>query len=200
MGFFKVTVGVMGSSKSARAIAEVQNLKVRNLRTLVLKPELDTRDGGYICSRLIKDKVKADILLKPDESLAVNEIISNNYDYIVVDEFHMLSTEQVKELYKISAISQTNISMYGLRMSWKGEPFESAALALGYADEIEMIRMVDKDQNPLSHHIKYTNGVPSPLSQDMDTIVVGDLDKTSYSTVSKGDFFKIYQMLGQVEE
>ena len=191
MGFFKVTVGVMGSSKSARAIAEVQNLKVRNLRTLVLKPELDTRDGGYICSRLIKDQVRADILLKPDESLAVNEIISNNYDYIVVDEFHMLSTEQVKELYKISAISQTNISMYGLRMSWKGEPFESAALALGYADEIEMIRMVDKDQNPLSHHIKYTNGVPSPLLQDMETIVIGDLDKTSYSTVSKRDFFKI---------
>ncbi|MEE1071233.1 MAG: hypothetical protein U0L26_02380 [Cellulosilyticum sp.] len=200
MGFFKVTVGVMGSSKSARAIAEVQNLKVRNLKTLVVKPELDTRDGGYICSRLINDKVKADVLLKPDESLKVNEIISNNYDYIVVDEFHMLSTEQVKELYKISAISQTNISMYGLRMSWKGIPFESAALALGYADEIEMIKMVDKDQNPLSHHIKYTNGVPSPLGEDSGVIVVGDLDKTSYSTVSKNDFYKIYQMLGQVEE
>ena len=200
MGFFTVTVGVMGSSKSARAIAEVQNLKVRNLKTLVVKPELDTRDGGYICSRLINDKVKADVLLKPDESLKVNEIISNNYDYIVVDEFHMLSTEQVKELYKISAISQTNISMYGLRMSWKGIPFESAALALGYADEIEMIKMVDKDQNPLSHHIKYTNGVPSPLGEDSGAIVVGDLDKTSYSTVSKNDFYKIYQMLGQVEE
>lgn len=197
MGFFKVTVGVMGSSKSARAIAEVQNLRIRNLRTLVLKPELDTRDGGFISSRLIKDKVKADLLLKPDESIDVEEMISNNYDYIVVDEFHMLSTEQVKELYKVSAISQTNISMYGLRMSWKGVPFESAALALGYADEIEMIKMVDKDQNPLSHHIKYTNGVPSPLGEDTDAIVIGDLDKTSYSTVSKNDFYKIYQMLGQ---
>ena len=180
MGFFKVTVGVMGSSKSARAIAEVQNLRIRNLRTLVLKPELDTRDGGYICSRLIKDKVKADLLLKTDESLDINHIISNNYDYIVVDEFHMLSTEQVKELYKISAVSPTNISMYGLRMSWKGIPFESAALALGYADEIEMIKMVDKDQNTLSHHIKYTNGIPSPLGEDSGTIVIGDLDKTSY--------------------
>lgn len=197
MGFFKVTVGVMGSSKSARAIAEVQNLRIRNLRTLVLKPELDTRDGGFISSRLIKDKVKADLLLKPDESIDVEAMISNNYDYIVVDEFHMLSTEQVKELYKVSAISQTNISMYGLRMSWKGVPFESAALALGYADEIEMIKMVDKDQNPLSHHIKYTNGVPSPLGEDTDAIVIGDLDKTSYSTVSKNDFYKIYQMLGQ---
>lgn len=197
MGFFKVTVGVMGSSKSARAIAEVQNLRIRNLRTLVLKPELDTRDGGFISSRLIKDKVKADLLLKPDESIDVEAMISNNYDYIVVDEFHMLNTEQVKELYKVSAISQTNISMYGLRMSWKGVPFESAALALGYADEIEMIKMVDKDQNPLSHHIKYTNGVPSPLGEDTDAIVIGDLDKTSYSTVSKNDFYKIYQMLGQ---
>lgn len=200
MGFFKVTVGVMGSSKSARAIAEVQNLKIRNLKTLVVKPELDTRDGGYICSRLIKDKVKADILLKTDASLDINHIISNNYDYIVVDEFHMLSTEQVKELYKISAISPTNISMYGLRMSWKGIPFESAALALGYADEIEMIKMVDKDQNTLSHHIKYTNGIPSPLGEESGTIVIGDLDKTSYSTASKEDFYKIYQMLGQTEE
>ncbi len=200
MGFFKVTVGVMGSSKSARAIAEVQNLKIRNLKTLVLKPELDTRDGGYICSRLIRDKVKADILLKPDETMDVNDIVSNNYDYIVVDEFHMLSEEQVKELYKISAISATNVSMYGLRMSWKGVPFASAALALGYADEIEMIQMVDKDQQRLSHHIKYTNGVPSPLGEHSDMIAIGDLDKTSYTTVSKGDFYKIYEMLGQVEK
>ena len=97
MGFFKVTVGVMGSSKSARAIAEVQNLRIRNLRTLVLKPALDTRDGGFICSRLIKDKVKADMLLMPDEAMNVSEIISSNYDYIVVDEFHMLSENQVKD-------------------------------------------------------------------------------------------------------
>lgn len=199
MGFFKVTVGVMGSSKSARAIAEVQNLKLRNLSVLVLKPEVDTRDGGFIVSRLIKDKVKADLLIKPDEVIRVNEIISGNYDYIVVDEFHMLSSKQVKELYRISAISQTNISMYGLRMSWKGVPFESAALALGYADEIEMIKMVDKDQNLLSHHIRYTNGVPSPLEEDLETIAIGDLDETSYSTVSKHDFFEIYHMLGQAE-
>lgn len=200
MGFFKVTVGVMGSSKSARAIAEVQNLKIRNLKTLVLKPELDTRDGGYICSRLIKDKVKADLLVHQEECLDIQQIIANNYDYIVVDEFHMLSETQIKELYQISAISSTNISMYGLRMSWKGEPFASAALALGYADEIEIIKMVDKDQHTLSHHIKYTNGVPSPLNEDSGTIVVGDLDKTSYTTVSKLDFYKIYQMLGQVGE
>ncbi|MBU3804600.1 MAG: hypothetical protein H9872_07570 [Candidatus Cellulosilyticum pullistercoris] len=200
MGFFKVTVGVMGSSKSARAIAEVQNLKIRNLKTLVLKPELDTRDGGYICSRLIKDKVKADLLIKPDESIDVQGIVANNYDYIVVDEFHMLNENQVKELYKISAISTTNISMYGLRMSWKGTPFASAALALGYADEIEMIKMVDKEQQPLSHHIKYTNGVPSPLNENSGMIAIGDLDKTSYTTVSKGDFYKIYEMLGQVEQ
>ena len=118
MGFYKVTVGVMGSSKSARAIAEVHNLKVRNLKTLVIKPELDTRDGGYICSRLIKDKVKADLLLNHEESLPINDIISNNYDYIVVDEFHMLSEQQVKELYQITAISTTNVSMYGHRLSW----------------------------------------------------------------------------------
>lgn len=200
MGFFKVTVGVMGSSKSARAIAEVQNLKIRNLRTLVVKPEMDTRDGGFISSRLIKDKVKADLLLKEDEIIDIDEIASENFDYIVVDEFHMLSEEQIKQLYHISSICRTNISLYGLRMSWKGVPFASAALALGYADEIEMIQMVDKDQHPLTHHIRYTNGVPSPLDEETSAVVVGDLGDTSYTTVSKEDFYKIYQMLGQTKK
>lgn len=200
MGFFKVTVGVMGSSKSARAIAEVQNLKIRNLRTLVVKPEMDTRDGGYISSRLIKDKVKADLLLHADEEIDIDQITSENYDYIVVDEFHMLSEDQVKQLYHISSICRTNISLYGLRMSWKGVPFASAALALAYADEIEMIQMVDKNQHQLTHHIKYTNGVPSPLNEEMGDIVIGDLEATSYTTVSKEDFYKIYQMLGQTKK
>ena len=199
MGFFKVTVGVMGSSKSARAIAEVQNLKIRNLRTLVVKPEMDTRDGGYISSRLIRDQVKADLLIGQNEDFNVEELALDHYDYIVVDEFHMLSEEQIKQLYRISAISATNISLYGLKMSWKGVPFASAALALGYADEIEMIQMVDKYQKPLTHHIKYTNGMPSSLEESADEIAVGDLNDTSYTTVSKEDFYKIYEMFGKVK-
>ncbi len=192
MGFFKVTVGVMGSSKSARAIAEVQNLKVRDLKTYVIKPALDTRDGEFICSRLIKDKVKADLLINADESINIEGIIKGNYDYIVVDEFHMLSEKQVKELYEISATTRINITMYGLRMSWKGTPFASAALALAYADEIEMIKMVDKEQNELTHHIKYTNGNPAAISKEEESISVGDLNETSYGTVSKTDFYTIY--------
>lgn len=193
MGFFKVTVGVMGSSKSARAIAEVQNLKVRQLKTFVIKPALDTRDGGYICSRLIKDKIKADKLLQENEALDIKAIIAKEYDYIVADEFHMLSEMQIQQLYQISAISPINISLYGLRISWKGTPFPSAALALSYADEIEMIRMVDKNQRSLTHHLKYTNGIPSKLTQDAHTIQVGDLDKATYTTVSKEEFYRIYE-------
>lgn len=200
MGVFKVTVGVMGSSKSARAIAEVQNLRIRKLKTLVIKPELDTRDGGYICSRLINDKVKADILLSTEASIPMDELIKAQYDYIVVDEFHMLNENQISELYKLSAISNINISLYGLRMSWKGVPFKSAALALGYADQIEMIQMVDKAQHDLSHHIKYTNGKPSPLNEETDIIAIGDLEETSYRTVSKKDFYEIYKVDGQVEK
>lgn len=192
MGFFKVTVGVMGSSKSARAIAEVQNLRIRDLKTYVIKPALDTRDGEFICSRLIKDKVKADLLINVDESIDIEEIIEGDYDYIVVDEFHMLSEEQVKQLYEISATTRTNITMYGLRMSWKGTPFASAALALAYADEIEMIKMVDKEQNELTHHIKYTNGKPAAIKKDEESIAIGDLGESSYGTVSKTDFYTIY--------
>ncbi len=192
MGFFKVTVGVMGSSKSARAIAEVQNLKIRGLKTYVIKPALDTRDGAYICSRLIKDKVSADLLIKPNESILYENIKDKEYDYIVVDEFHMLSEKQIEDLYTISATTPINVSMYGLRMSWKGTPFKSAALALGYADEIEMMTMVDREQNELTHHVKYEDGMPAPINSEDGTISVGDLGEISYKTVSKRDFYLIY--------
>jgi len=204
MGIFKVIVGVMGSSKSMRALAEIFNLRQKGIHTLVVKSTQDSRDNESVSSRLIPQKVKADLLLRPDEDVPIEDILSNNYKYIIVDESHMLSVKQIEQLYKISAISHTNISLYGLRMSFKGYPFPSTAAAIGYADKVEMIEAEDQEGNILTHHIKLIDGKPCDITAEGEIVLPGDIISNGdeamvcYKTVSKKDFYKIYGILGQI--
>lgn len=198
MGIFKVTIGVMGSSKSTRAIADVKNARYEGLKVLVIKPQQDVRDGDKISSRLIKESIQADITLSEDAKLDKKSIIESNYDIIVADELHMLSVQVVEDLYEISAVSDTDIFLYGLAMSWKGKPFMSTAIALAYADKIDRIETTDKHKNLLTHHIKKVGNMPCDITKDGGEIHVGDVVNGEYFTVSKQTFYQIYGMLGQI--
>lgn len=201
MGIVEVTTGVMGASKSARAIADVKNLRFQGHRVLVIKPAQDTRDGDKIASRLINETIDADIIIEPDTMLDKQKIMSENYDCIVVDEIHMLEPYIIRQLYEISAMSDTDIHLYGLTMSWQGTPFMSTAMALAYADEIHKIKMVDKQKNVLNHHIRKVNGTPSRINCPFGLIEPGDLKgDIEYTSISKQAFYELYSMLGQIRE
>lgn len=198
MGLFEVTIGPMGSSKSARAIADVKNLKYQGQKVFVLKPKLDDRDGDKISSRLINESIQVNLVLEPDERINKQRLIEENYDCIVADEIHMFSVETIEDLYEISAISDTEIHLYGLSMSWKGKPFLTTAMALAYADKIHKIESTDKQKNLLTHHIKKVGNTPCDITQEGGEIDTGDLGKGKYFTVSKQTFYNLYGMLGQI--
>lgn len=198
MGLFKVTIGVMGSSKSSRAIADVKNLRYQGQRVLVIKPRIDDRDGDKISSRLINETIQADMVIGPDDSINKKSIIENNYDCIVVDELHMLSVNHIEDLYEVSAISETEVHLYGLAMSWKGKPFMTTAMALAYADKIDKIEATDKQKNLLTHHIKKVGNMPCDITQEGGEIDTGDLGEEKYFTVSKQTFYNLYGMLDQL--
>lgn len=198
MGLFKVTIGVMGSSKSSRAIADVKNLRYQGQKVLVLKPKLDDRDGDKISSRLINETIQADMVIAMNDDIDKKGIIENNYDCIVVDELHMLSVNHIEDLYEISAVSETEVHLYGLAMSWKGKPFISTAMALAYADKIDKIEATDKQKNLLTHHIKKVGNMPCDITQEGGEIDTGDLGEEKYFTVSKQTFYNLYGMLDQL--
>lgn len=206
MGTFKVCTGVMNSAKTLRALSEIFNLELEGIRYLTMKSSQDTRDGAFITSRLIEKKAKVEIMIGPDDHIDVQKILKENYKYIIVDECHMLTCQQIKDLYKISAISNTCVSLYGLKMSYTGEPFPSISLALGYADKIEMVDKEDADGHLLTHHIKFLNGLPCDISEDVELIdpgfTEGEKNKNknviTYKPVSKEDFYKIYGILNKI--
>lgn len=194
MAVFKVVTGVMGAGKSAQAIIKISNLRIQGLDVLVLKSLVDTRDKDAISSRIIKDEVKVDYMVPKDAS--INDYINRKYDYIIVDEAHMLSKNQVMELYNICLERNINVILYGLRMSWKGIPLESMQLALGYAEEVEFLNVVDKDNHLITHHIKLINGIPADINLDEDEICPGDVsgeEEVTYVAVSKQTFYNVYK-------
>lgn len=199
MGLLSVVVGVMGSSKSSRAIADVKNLRLAGHKVLVIKPKLDDRDGGYIKSRLINETINADLILEPNSKIDIKSIINSNYDCIVADEIHMLDPDVIEKLYQITALSNTDVHLYGLAISWKGKPFISTAVALAYADEIDKIKTVDKEKHLMTHHIKHVNGKPCDINTDAEEIETGDFTDMKYTTVSKQRFYSLYKILGQLD-
>lgn len=206
MGKCEVVVGVMGSAKSMRALEKILDCKRKGINILIIKPAADSRDSGIVSSRLIEETIKADMVLGKDMDVPVDAIISKNYRHIIVDEFHMLTEKQVEQLYKITAISPTNVFFYGLKMSFKGKPFPSAALALGYAEKIEIIETEDSEGELLTHHIKMVDGMPCDISKEEDLILAGDIaskdgptkNEIIYQPVPKKDFYKIYGLLNKI--
>lgn len=194
MGKFKVTKGNMGAGKSARAIIEIDNHRRANLRVFVIKPKEDNRDGEYIRSRAINEdlKVKADLVLGRGEILPIDKLIQEEYDYIVVDEYHMLDAEIIKQLNYIASKCKTSISLYGLTISFTGEPFEAVKYALAYADEIIKITSENKLGREKMYHVLYVDGAPVNINT-ADDIKTGDLD--CYDTVCREEFYTIYNKI-----
>lgn len=193
MGNIKVIKGSMNAGKSAMAIIEIMCCRLESLKVLVLKPGQDTRDQASIKSRLVAkdlpDGIPADMVIGVDEDIPIKTILQENYDRIVVDEFHMLTVKQIQQLNYIVSKCDTDISLYGLTISKTGEPFPSAMYALAYADEIVLATSANKARENKMYHVKYVKGIPADIHTD-ELIECGDIG--TYDTVSRKEFYTIY--------
>ena len=93
--------GAMGCSKTAQALITKFNYEERNMRVLLLKPAIDTRDGANIVRSRIGLQQDA-ITVGSEEDL--HKLYLEKYsdrDVIIVDECQFLTPEQVDELSDI---------------------------------------------------------------------------------------------------
>ena len=93
--------GAMGCSKTAQALITKFNYEERNMKVLLLKPAIDTRDGATLVRSRIGLKQDA-IAIRQDENLY--DLYTDKYsdcNVIIVDECQFLAPEQVDELADI---------------------------------------------------------------------------------------------------
>jgi thymidine kinase len=133
----------MNAGKSAIVLQSAYNYHERGMKTLLLKPEVDTRDplSNHIVSR-IGIKAQAEVF-SADTNL--EEFIKQYYnktkvDCILLDESQFLTPDQVWQLASISDDFGIPVMCYGLRTDFKGNLFPGSATMLAIADDVREIR------------------------------------------------------------
>ena len=130
--------GAMGSSKTANAIMVKYNYGERGKNALLIKPNIDTRDGETtIWSRCgLQDEC---VLM---DSLDLDAVKRGVYDCLIVDEAQFLTRAQVELLCDIVDDYDVPVICYGLRADFSGNFFEGSQWLLAYADTIEEIKTI----------------------------------------------------------
>ena len=131
--------GAMGSSKTANALMVGYNYYERGKSALLVKPQLDDRDGeGYVASRMgLRQKcdfVEHLVTMTPEEI--------QKYDCIIVDEAQFCTKEQVEFLVHIVDDLSVPVICYGLRTDFQRNLFPGSMWLLAWADVIEEIKTV----------------------------------------------------------
>lgn len=140
MGKFNFYYSVVGARKSAELILTAHRNKMAGKSVAVFQPTINTRDGGEIKSRALKNGWDAILLSKDFDIYSYWERFKPNL--ILIDEIQFIDKKQVMQLVKIIANSKTLVFGYGLMSNFKGELFDTIAYMLPYVTKIVEIPTV----------------------------------------------------------
>ena len=133
----------MNAGKSTILLQSSYNYHERGMRTLLIKPTIDTRENvqDQITSR-IGLIAKADII-SPEQNLETHiqkAHEAESLNCVLVDEAQFLTKDQVWQLSKVADNMRLPIMCYGLRTDFQGELFPGSAALLAIADNIKEIK------------------------------------------------------------
>ena len=128
--------GAMGSSKTANAIMVQYNYRERNQKVLMVKPQLENRDG----ERIIRSRSGLETECVFAEELEGMDLTA--YDCVIVDEAQFLTKAQVEYLVHIVDDLGIPVIAYGLRADFKGNFFEGSMWLMAWADTIEEVKTI----------------------------------------------------------
>lgn len=133
----------MNAGKTTIMLQSSYNYHERGMRTLLIKPSIDTRETAQaeIISR-IGLSAQADVI-GPNVDLEnhIRKAHSDTpLDCILVDEAQFLSEDQVWQLSRVADGMGLPIMCYGLRTDFRGKLFPGSAALLAIADSIKEIK------------------------------------------------------------
>lgn len=179
------THGPMGSSKSAMALMTQYNYEQQGYNVLLLKLNIDTRDGAYIKSRALNSE-KACVLFSTTDNLKEvllqEEIKGKRYDAIIVDEAQFLTKSHIEQLKDITMYKDISVFCYGLKTNYTTELFEGSKRLCELADSERELKSICKCKNKATINALKINGkVVKSLLANCD-ILIGDINSKDVYT------------------
>ena len=154
--------GAMGSSKTANALMVQYNYQERGQTALLVKPQLDNRDGERIVAS--RSGLSAPCIFMEELADYFNCYEQNSTDCassvacVIVDEAQFLTKEQVQCLVHIVDDLSIPVICYGLRADFQGNLFEGSHWLLAWADTIEEIKTVCWCGRKATYNARLSNG------------------------------------------
>lgn len=172
--------GVMGSAKSLDLIRAEYNYRERGMETMVFLPEIDTRAGGKIWSRL-GITLEGIRVKKTDNVFEIVQrhikSLKRDIKSVFVDDVHFLSEKQIDEMCDIADKLNIPVLCYGLRSDFRGLLFEASKRLLELADEIEEIKAMCDCGKKATMNARFVNNKPVRTGKQ---IVIGAEQYKSY--------------------
>lgn len=136
--------GAMNSGKSTALMQVAYNYEERGMKVKVFKPQIDTKGGDKLHSRLGVER-KVDFFIKNDDNLfeSTKKIIEEErVDCILVDEAQFLTEKQADELLKVTVNLNIPVICYGLRTDFSARGFEGSSRLLLIAHSLEEMKTI----------------------------------------------------------
>lgn len=133
----------MNSGKSLFLCSTAYNFKERGIPFLILKPKLDTRDGGScIKSRALNTEFSCIGISKEDNVFEYvrDKNLWTPFQWILVDEAQFLQPEQVDQLADVVDKLNINVICYGLRTDFRTKLFPGSQRLFEIADTFEELK------------------------------------------------------------
>lgn len=155
----------MSSGKTGMAITTAYNYLERNLKPLVIKPMVDTRDGDEATlqarSGAIWDKCYA--LPKatnedPTNGIYDLEISILGCDVVIIDEVQFLSVEQIAKIQQITERVKIPLICYGLRNNFQGGGFPASDWLLRHAGSVTILKGMCHCGKKATHNLMVKDG------------------------------------------
>lgn len=150
----------MGAGKSLDLLKTAYNYEERNKKVLLLTSKFDNRHGlDKITSRVglsmpaisISDTTNIFEYVKLQHSI-------NRYDCVLIDEVQFLTKEHIWQLTDIVDELNLTVITYGLRIDYRGEPFEGSCYLMALADKIEELKTICEFGDKATMNLRVVDG------------------------------------------
>ena len=188
----------MNAGKTTNLLQSAHNYRERGMRTLILTPQLDNRNGRGIVASRIGLKARGRVFARAENLLHVarDDIAANGALHcVLVDEAQFLSRAQVWQLSDIVDKLRIPVLAYGLRTDFRGELFEGSQHLLAWADNLIEIKTICHSGKKATMVVRVDDH--GRAVTDGPQMEIGGNER--YVSVSRAEFKKIVAGEGRIE-
>lgn len=180
----------MNGGKTTALIQAAYNYEERGMHVVIVKPEIDTKGGDSITSRLGTSR-KVDILLGPD--LTFQEALDDLHlefpvACVLIDEASLLTPTQIEEFFWFAVDNNIPVLAYGLRTDFQTKGFPGASRLLELAHEISELKTICRCGKKAIFNGRKIDG---QFTQEGNQVEIDDKSYVEYEALCADDYKKL---------